>query len=372
VRCIGILRKGPSPQGSHGNRSDHGWSCLHPAVLLLSLHPCLDHLLVANAGSTDPMRALTFDGTVALRDVPDPTPAPGEALVALRLAGICGTDLEITRGYKGYAGTLGHEFVGEVLRCPSAPQWEGRRVVGEINVACGTCERCASGLRNHCATRRVLGMLGQPGCFAERFVLPVANLHAVPDALSDEQAVFTEPLAAAFRIFEQIPVTPHVAVIGDGKLGLLVTMALRSRGIPLTLVGRHPRKLALVAGPGVLTTTGAPPAHRFDVVVEATGSRDGLALALTLVRPRGTVVLKSTVHGTVELPIAELVVDEVHLVGSRCGPFPVALAAMADGSVDPRPLVDARYPLAEAEVALAHASRPGTLKVLLEGPIQSP
>jgi alcohol dehydrogenase len=328
------------------------------------------------------MRALTFDGAVTLRDVPEPALASGEALVVLRLAGICGTDLEITRGYKGHTGTLGHEFVGEVVRCPSAPQWEGRRVVGEINLACGTCDLCASGLRNHCAARRVLGILDQPGCFAERFTLPVANLHAVPDSLSDEQAVFTEPLAAAFQIFEQITLTPelHVAVIGDGKLGLLVAMALRARNIPLTLLGRYPHKLALVAGPGVHTTTTAtitaptatitalPPPHRFDVVIEATGSRDGLSLALSLVRPRGTVLLKSTVHGTVELPTAALVVDEIHLVGSRCGPFPVALAAMADGSVDPRPLIEARYPLARAEEALAHARRPGALKVLLEGP----
>jgi threonine dehydrogenase-like Zn-dependent dehydrogenase len=320
------------------------------------------------------VRALTFDGTVVLRDVPPPTLAPGDALVAVRLAGICGTDLEITRGYKGYRGTLGHEFVGEVLHCPSAPQWEGRRVVGEINLSCGTCERCTTGLRNHCATRRVLGILDHPGCFAEQLVLPATNLHAVPDAITDEHAVFTEPLAAAFRIFEQVPLTTavHVAVIGDGKLGLLVVMALRARGIPVTAIGRHPRKLALVAGPGVrTTTTDTLPPERFDVIVEATGSRDALALALALVRPRGTVVLKSTVHGTVELPTAPLVVDEIHLVGSRCGPFDVALAAMADGTVDPRPLIDARYPLAQGEEALAHARRPGTLKVLLEGPPES-
>jgi alcohol dehydrogenase len=317
------------------------------------------------------VRALVFDGTVALRDVPMPLLAPGDALVAVRLAGICGTDLELTRGYKAFRGILGHEFIGEVLECPSAPHWQGRRVVGEINLSCGTCERCTTGLRNHCATRRVLGILAHPGCFAEQLVLPAANLHAVPDTLTDEQAVFTEPLAAAFQIFEQVPLAPatRVAVIGDGKLGLLVVMALRARGIPVTAIGRHPRKLALVAGPGVrTTTTDALQPERFDVVIEATGSRNGLALALTLVRPRGTVVLKSTVHGTVELPTTALVVDEIHLVGSRCGPFAEALAAMADGTVDPRPLVDARYPLAHAEQALAHAGRPGTLKVLIEGP----
>jgi alcohol dehydrogenase len=320
------------------------------------------------------VRALVFDGSVALRDVPEPTPGPGQALLALRLAGICGTDLELTRGYKGFAGTLGHEFVAEVVQCPSAPQWVGRRVVGEINLACGACERCGAGLRTHCAARRVLGILEQPGCFAERFVLPVQNLHAVPDALSDEHAVFTEPLAAALRVVEQVPLSPaqRVAVVGDGKLGLLVVMALRAHGIPVTAIGRHPHKLALVAGPGVHATTEALPPASFDVVVEATSSREGLQHALALVRPCGTVVLKSTVHGTVALPTAALVVDEIHLVGSRCGPFDVALRAMVEGRVDPRPLVQARYPLAQAEQALAHAARPGTLKVLLEGPYAAP
>lgn len=314
--------------------------------------------------------ALTLDDAVALREVPSPTPGRSDAVLALRLAGICGTDLELARGYKGYRGTLGHEFVADVRQCPSAPQWEGRRVVGEINLGCGTCERCTTGLHNHCATRRVLGILDHPGCFAERFVLPVANLHAVPDSVTDEQAVFTEPLAAAFQIFEQVALTPstRVVVIGDGKLGLLVVMALRARGIPTTALGRHADKLALVAGLGVRTCTADElPTERFDVVVEATGRREGLALALRLVRPRGTVVLKSTIHGEVELPTAALVVDEIQLVGSRCGPFEVALAAMAEGSVDPRPLIEARYPLAEGEVAFAHASRPGARKVLLEG-----
>lgn len=320
------------------------------------------------------MRALVLDGTVALRDVPEPVLGPDQALLGLRLGGLCGTDLELARGYKGYRGTLGHELVADVVRCPSAPQWEGKRVVGEINLACGTCERCVAGLRSHCAARRVLGILEHPGCLAERFTLPVQCLHAVPPGLTDEHAVFTEPLAAALQILEQAPLhhARRVAVLGDGKLGLVVVMALHARGIPVTAIGRHPAKLALVAALGVQTTTHAPPPASFDAVVEATGSPGGLRLALALVRPRGTVVLKSTVHGDVALPTAALVVDEITLVGSRCGPFPAALAAMADGLVDPRPLVHARYPLAQAEAAFAHAGRPGALKVLIEGPAAGP
>jgi len=317
------------------------------------------------------MLALTLTTDVALRDIPPPTLDPGHALIDLRLAGICGTDLELLGGYKGYRGPLGHEFVGTVTRCPDAPTWEGRRVTGEINLPCGTCERCVAGLGNHCATRRVMGILEHPGCFAEQLTLPIANLHAVPESLSDEHAVFTEPLAAAFQIFEQLPLTPSttVAVIGDGKLGLLIALALRSRSIPLVVVGRHPGKLALVEGPGVRTCQTADlGSERFAVVVEATGSPDGLAFALEHVRPRGTVVLKSTIHGEVRLPTTSLVVDEITLIGSRCGPFDVALAAMAAGEVDPRPLIGGRYPLAEAETALEHAQRRGTLKILLEGP----
>lgn len=317
------------------------------------------------------MLALTLaTSPPTLREVPSPTLPRDHALIDLRLAGICGTDLELVRGYKRHHDVLGHEFVGVVTRCPDAPQWEGQRVTGEINLPCGQCERCAAGLGNHCSARRVLGILEHPGCFAEQLTLPVANLHAIPDALTDEQAVFTEPLAAAFQIFEQLtldPTTP-VAVVGDGKLGLLIALALRARSIPVVAVGRHAHKLARVAGPGVRTCSPeALGSERFAVVVEATGSPDGLAFAVAHTRPRGTVVLKSTTHQEVRLPIAALVVDEIRLVGSRCGPFAVALAAMAAGEVDPRPLIDARYPLAEAEAALAHAARRGTLKVLLEG-----
>ncbi len=324
------------------------------------------------------MHALTLIDTAGPRPSPSlttidpPVLAEGHALIGLRLAGICGTDLELCSGYKGYRGTLGHEFVGEVLRCPDAPQWEGRRVTGEINLSCGRCDRCAHGQVNHCAARRVMGILDHPGCFAEQLTLPIANLHAIPDPLSDEHAVFTEPLAAAFQIFEQIDLSPRstVAVIGDGKLGLLIALALRARQIAVVAVGRHPDKLSRVAGPGIDTrTVQALGDERFDTVVEATGSADGLAFAVRHTAPRGTVVLKSTIHGAVELPTAAVVVDEIRLVGSRCGPFDVALTAMAEGLVDPRPLIDARYPLAQAEAALDHAARRGVLKVLIEGPV---
>ncbi len=315
------------------------------------------------------MKALCFDTRVQVRDVEPPAPGPGEALIAVRLAGICGTDLEVVRGYRGYRGVLGHEMVGEVVRCPDAPTWEGRRVTGEINLGCGACPRCAAGQGKHCARRRVMGIVAQPGCFAEQIVLPIANLHAVPEGLADEQAVFAEPLAAAFEIFEQLELGARtsVAVIGDGRLGLLITMALHARGVATTVVGRHPAKLERVAG--CCAETLAPQAlgeRRFEVIVEATGSPSGLELALEHVQPRGSIVLKSTYHGRIELDAARIVVDEIRLLGSRCGPFDVALAAMADGRVDPRALIDARYPLAEGVAAVAHAGQRGVLKVLLE------
>ncbi len=319
------------------------------------------------------VHALCLEDTLVLRTVDRPTPGPDEALIDMQLAGICGTDLEITRGYKSYRGILGHEFVGRVRRCPGDPTREGTRVTADINLACGSCASCRAGQSKHCDRRRVMGIARHPGCFAEQVVVPIANLHAVPASVSDDQAVFTEPLAAAFELFESIPLgaDTRVAVLGDGKLGLLVVLALRSRGIPLTAVGRHPAKLERVAGPGVRTC--APEqlgSERFDVVVDATGSPTGLALALDHVVARGTVALKSTFAGPVPLDATRVVVDEIRVVGSRCGPFDVALAAMSRGEVDPTPLIDARYPLAQAEAAMAHAARRGTLKVLLEGPGQ--
>jgi len=284
----------------------------------------------------------------------NPIPAAGEALVKVRLAGICSTDLEIVRGYMGFRGIPGHEFVGEAA---------GQRVVGEINAACGSCALCHDGLGRHCPNRTVLGIDRRDGAFAEFLTLPLANLRPVPDKLTDELAVFVEPTAAAFEILEQVPLRPQqeVALLGDGKLALLIAQVLRDR-CRLRVFGKHAEKLALV--PGVETTTAAPEGQ-FDVVVEATGSEQGFQQALSLVRPRGTLVLKSTVAASSRLNLAPLVVNEVTVVGSRCGLFEPAIAALAAGAVDPRPFIQAEYPLEQGLAALEHAARPGTLKVLL-------
>jgi len=319
---------------------------------------------------TSVMQALVLDDELRLEQIADPVPGPGEALVAVRMAGICNTDLEIVRGYMGFSGVLGHEMVGVVEACPGDASWVGRRVVAEINLACGRCEDCLRDLGRHCPKRSVLGILSRDGCMAERVALPVGNLHAVPDGVPDETAVFLEPLAAAFEILEQVTVPPdaRVLVLGDGKLGLLVTMVLRHTGSDLTLVGRHGSKLGIAEDLGVQTALPHELTdERYDIVVEATGSPDGLAEALRRVRPRGTVVLKSTFHGAPEVDTARIVIDEIHLVGSRCGPFPPALRALAHGRIDPRPLLEATYPLADALTAFEHASRPGALKIALGG-----
>ncbi len=320
------------------------------------------------------MRALRFDGErLAVHEVPEPTPPPGEALVRVRLAGICNTDLELTHGYMGFVGTLGHEFVGEVVALgpasEAAPVTVGQRVVGEINAVCGACPACRAGLGRHCPARTVLGILGRDGAFAEYLTLPVANLHPVPDAVPDEDAVFVEPLAAAFEILEQVAVRPtdQVVVLGDGKLGQLVARVLAGVAGAVTVVGHHPSKLTLLEAAGIATRT-EPPPERADVVVDCTGRAAGFAIALRLVRPRGTLVLKSTVAarpGDPPIGLAPLVIDEVTVVGSRCGPFPPALAALASGRIAVASLVSAAYPLAEGVAAFAHAAQPPTLKVLL-------
>ena len=315
------------------------------------------------------MRALCLrDGVVALDELPTPVPAAGEALVRVSMAGICNTDLELARGYMGYAGVLGHELCGVVQACDDA-SWIGKRVAGEINLACGHCAFCAEGLGRHCPTRTVMGILGKQGCFAEHVTLPIANLHVLPDALDDVTACFVEPTAAAFEILEQLtlPERARVVVLGDGKLGLLVAQVLAQHGADTILVGHHERKLTLARSLGLLTAAvESLPRKAFDVVVEATGSPEGLKTAVALARPRGTVVLKSTYHGELRLDAAPIVIDELTLVGSRCGPFEPAIAALASGRVRPEPLVDAVLPLAEGVAAMQRAGAPGTLKVILD------
>jgi threonine dehydrogenase-like Zn-dependent dehydrogenase len=314
------------------------------------------------------VRALTFDGTRAeVREVPDPEPVAGEALVRVVLAGICNTDLEIVRGYMGFRGVLGHELLGVIEHVEGGDASRvGERVTAEINLGCGTCDACAHGLARHCAKRTVMGILGRDGCFAERVALPVQNLHPVPEGVPDEAAVFTEPLAAAFEILEQIYVAPtdRVLVLGDGKLGLLCTEVLATTGAAITLAGRHAAKMRHAERCGARTADVASLGPGgFDVVVEATGSPAGLAVALERTRPRGTLVLKSTFHGTTEIAAAKIVIDEVKIVGSRCGPFAPALAALGGRAIDPLGLLDDVLPLASGAVALERAATKGALKI---------
>ncbi|MGC8793694.1 MAG: MDR/zinc-dependent alcohol dehydrogenase-like family protein, partial [Bryobacteraceae bacterium] len=306
-------------------------------------------------------------GRVTVKNKPRPKRKPGWALLRLRVGGLCNTDLELLRGYYGFRGTPGHEFVAEVVEVDK-PELVGRRVVGEINIACERCEWCARGLGRHCPARKVLGIAGQAGAFSEYFVLPEANLHPVPDGIEDELAVFTEPVAAACEILDQVqfPGGAKLAVLGDGKLGLLIAQVLHLHGLRVTVYGRHPEKLAVVAAVGIETARADRlPAACYDWVVEATGSREGLEQAVRMARPRGTLVMKSTVHGKVRLDTAPLVVNEITLVGSRCGRFEPALKLIAGGKLRLREMISGEYPLARAQQAFRAAARPGALKILL-------
>lgn len=314
------------------------------------------------------MRALFWDGTQArvIKHAP-PQPTATIAVVRVGLAGICSTDLQLLKGYMGFRGVLGHEFVGTVDAGPA--EWRGRRVVGEINFACGTCPACARGLGRHCPNRRVMGILNADGAFAEQVAVPVTNLHRVPDGVTDETAVFTEPLAAAFEILEQVNVQPGVActVLGDGKLGLLVAQVLHHARARVLVVGKHDDKLAVMRRLGIDAVRaqewdGTPT----DLVVDATGSATGFATAVAATRPRGTLVLKSTVAETASLDLAPLVINEITVVGSRCGSFPPALRALESGSVEVRPLISQRFRLQDAVTALQAAASPGVMKVLIE------
>jgi threonine dehydrogenase-like Zn-dependent dehydrogenase len=315
------------------------------------------------------MRGIWLEGgALSLRsDLPVPEPPPGEALVRVRVAGICNTDLELVRGYYPYSGILGHEFVGTVEAGP--PEWVGRRVVGEINAVCGVCESCAAGRPTHCLRRTVLGIVDRDGAFAEYLTLPVENLHEVPDGMPDDVAVFTEPLAAALEIQEQVDVEPgmRVLVAGEGKLGQLIVRTLLLTGCDLTVVGRHPEKLAPLAALGAATLLEEEAELAgFDLAVECTGSAAGFALVRRALRPRGTLVLKSTYAGELTLDASALVVDEIRVVGSRCGPFAPALELLAARRVAVRDLIAARFPLSQALAAFDRAAARGTLKVLLD------
>lgn len=292
------------------------------------------------------------EGRVEVRRRPWPRRRPGHALIRLLTAGICNTDLELQRGYYNFRGTPGHEFVGEVADADDQVLL-GRRVVGEINLPCRRCGWCKRGLGRHCPRRTVLGIAGWPGAFSEYFTLPEANLHLVPDRVSDEQAVFTEPVAAACEILEQvrIPRGSPVAILGDGKLGLLVAQVFQASNIKPRVYGRRDRK---------------PAGAAYDWVVEATGSPEGLSQAVRMTHPRGTVILKSTVHGSVPADTAPVVVNEITLVGSRCGPFEPALALLGRGKIRTAGMISHRLPLHEAPRAFRLAARRGTLKVLLE------
>lgn len=319
------------------------------------------------------MRALVLrNGQVSFEDdYPAPKPAADEALVRVKRAGICETDLQLVRGYMGFEGVLGHEFVGIAETGALA----GRRVVGEINCSCQNCEMCQAGRGNHCPQRTVVGIAGRDGAFADYLTIPQRNLHPVPDAVPDELAVFVEPLAAAYRIVEQFQLSKNMrcVVLGDGRLGNLCAQVLAGQGVEVTIVGKHDEKLRLLADLGLSTihvdeASSELDAGRFarvDLVVEATGSPTGLPLALRLVRPCGTVVLKTTVAGSQSLALAPVVIDEVAVVGSRCGPFGPALTALIEGRVDVRPLISAVRPFTNAVACLQEAATPGVLKIQL-------
>jgi threonine dehydrogenase-like Zn-dependent dehydrogenase len=334
-----------------------------------------------------------------LKPVTKPLPKlrPNWALIRVRLAGICNTDIEILRGYHSFRGTPGHEFVGEVTEVNSnssalRKKWLGRRVCGEINVSCSAygykplCDFCKRGLKTHCARRTVLGIVHHAGAFAEYLALPLENLHLVPKNVTDEQAVFVEPLAAACHILDQLNIRQFrkAAVLGDGKLAQLIARVLHvalyrgdftspSSSAPVTMYGKHAGKLALARRAGILTkkirgdhSDFARIKARYRLLVEATGSPTGLALAQRLTEPRGTIVLKSTFHGAAQVETWPIVVNELTVLGSRCGPFPKALALFRSGKVDPTPLITQTFPLRDAPRAIQFAQRPGVMKILLK------
>jgi threonine dehydrogenase-like Zn-dependent dehydrogenase len=316
------------------------------------------------------MQALWLENNkIDLRDVPEPH-KPDEALIKIRKAGICSTDLELVKGYYPYTGILGHEFVGEVVQAEDT-SWIGQRVVGEINVFCNQCELCLNGRPTHCEKRTVLGIVNRDGTFAEFTQLPIGNLHRVPDSVPDEMAVFTEPLAAALEIQQQIQIKPtdRVLLVGAGRLGQLIAQTLALTGCNLRVVARHAHQQSLLKTRGIrMIAEEKIQPWRWDVVVEATGSPGGFALARKAIRPRGTLIMKSTYKGEMSINFSSIVVDEINIIGSRCGPFAPAMRLMETRQVDPTVLIAEEYKLEDALIAFERAAETGVLKVLVEIP----
>ncbi len=315
------------------------------------------------------MRAVTYRDKLNFEpDYPDPKPGNGECLIRVRLAGICSTDLEITRGYMSFSGVLGHEMVGTVEQGPA--KWMNKRVVGEINCVCRSCDMCQAGLSTHCRRRTVMGIAGRDGCFADFVVLPERNLHEVPDNVSDEEAVFVEPLAAAWQVVKQVPIDAgaRVAVLGTGRLGLLVAQVINTFDCDLEAVGRNEHSMQLCEKRHIRTrrVDEVPLRNDRDVVVDCTGSPEGLQLALGLIRPRGTIVLKSTYAGGGQIDLTPLVVNEVTMVGSRCGPFGDAIQSLARKQIDVLPMISRSMKIEKAVEAFEAAADRKNVKVLLK------
>lgn len=319
-------------------------------------------------GMKELMQGLFLDQTLRFRaDLPCPARRPQEARIRVIQAGICSTDLQLMKGYMDFQGIPGHEFVGIVEEAPESTLI-GKRVVGEINAVCRTCETCTNGRHTHCPHRTTLGIMGRDGAFAEFLTLPVENLFVVPDSISDDQAVFTEPLAAACEIPQLVTIKPtdRVVVIGDGKLGLLCAQILVLSGCEVTLLGHHSDHDTWLAQMGIRVTSHPEDVPGgADIIVEATGAPEGLSSAIQLIRPRGTLVLKSTYHGKIALNMADFVIQEISLIGSRCGPFPPAIRLLETGHIRVDPLIQARYSLTDGMEAMEKAAQPGVRKVML-------
>ena len=327
-------------------------------------------LLLSAADKTGlTMRALVYNDELRyLTDYPVPRPKHDEALIRVTHAGICNTDIEITKGYMGFKGILGHEFVGVVEKCADKSML-GKRVVGEINMGCGKCPSCRNQMQTHCSDRSVLGILNKDGAFAEYVTLPVRNLHTIPHPISDEEAVFIEPLAAAYEIMDQVSISSSdkVCVLGDGKLGILVAQVIAVSGINLTAIGRHREKLSILDELGINTGLSLDLKERdFDMVIDCTGSPSGIRTALQIVKPRGRIILKTTIASRSRIDINQFVINEISLIGSRCGPFSPAIKAISAGQVDLGPLISCVYPIEEGLKAFQHAASKRALKVILK------